>query len=469
VFNPPTSKSFLKFDANTYVDVKANPDSLPIVRVQDSSSAIQVQSTFVAATAGNFPLSAEGNLSAGSGGGGGGALHWSAKVGNGKFDLIVHDAFDGDGVGSAKRDGPEISEEKEETRGAFGVANLNDTDSDTTADTSDTAIANEKDMIKVIIKKVTDATIDGNVTLELTGDGTKVQLWKAESKEGGVETARSWACSALPKTFWIEGLVKSASVREIIVTLKKSGAGGGFADGAELDKAKLTFVWAEVGQNAVEHSTKAAADLWILDMWKNITTPPKDRITLYGGTGLRPVANFGVRNCILFKYTVYPADVWKEPGVKFDLARQKERKAWAGMGQSPNIQWTPLLPNAAFPANDEESNDDPFEGDESDCPNNNNEMFVEDVPGINNPNAGSDHYVYRGNYWEYMRVRFDGIDPVGDGIKGSRCSAKYDWHARHWLVKDAQTGKWKRDSGDAQETETNDIAPVHKPLPANNP
>jgi len=85
MFTPPTGKSFLKFAGTaTYVDVKDNPDELPVVRVHDTTSAIQVQSTFVGATAGNFPLSAEGNLGGGGGGGGSGGegVHWSAKVGN---------------------------------------------------------------------------------------------------------------------------------------------------------------------------------------------------------------------------------------------------------------------------------------------------------------------------------------------------------------------------------------------------
>ncbi len=67
----------------------------------------------------------------------------------------------------------------------------------------------------------------------------------------------------------------------------------------------------------------------------------------------------------------------------------------------------------------------------------------------------------RANFAEFVRVRLDGQKPSGDETNGSRGSGKYLWHVRHWFVKNAQTGKFERDSGDAPESGTNDSAPGH--------
>ncbi len=460
VFTPPTGKTFVKFTATiTYVDITANPDGLPIVRVKDTSSQIQVQSTFVAATAGNFPFSAEGNLG-GGGGSGGPGTHWSAKIANLKFDLIVHDAFAGDGVGASKSDGPEISEENEESRGAFGVANLNDSDSDGTADSpTDNSITGEKDMIKVIIKKVTDASMSGSVTLTITGDGSSVKLWKSENKTAGEETTRSWSIGSTnwPVTFWVEGLQKSSSVRNIEVVLKKG------VD--ELDKAKLTFVWAT--QTAVEHDRKTAAQLLAAADWINMTTPPKNYFTgsppPRDGTGLlpNPVANPAIRNVIAMKYKLEPTGLWSE-GIRWDITRHKESKTWGGTKQGGSIQWDPPT-TSSFPSNDETANDDQRDLDESSAPNAAYEMFVEDSPAVISTGP-YDYVLYRGNFREFVRVRLDAIKPSGGSAaspvqNGSRASARYLWHCRHRV--ENVLGTLVRDSGDSPETNTNDIAPGH--------
>jgi len=482
VFKPPTSMSFLIFPkTSTHVDVKANPDGLPIVRVKDTASEIQVQSTFVAATAGAFPLSAEGNLgkipagAGGGGSGGGGGIHWSAKVGNQKFDLIVHNG----------QNGPEVSEEKEETVGAFSVANLNNTDSDehTVGDPPTTQpfidkdedgsnaanqIANEKDMIKVIIKKVTSETIAGSVTLEMTGDGTKVKLWKKQTKEDGLETDREWTVASLPDgglVRWIEGLDKSGTVRDIDVVLKKKGAGGGFADGAQLDKAKLTFVWTE--QSGFERWERTYVQLTTVEpwktAWKNVTDPPKGPLKdIFDGTGLKarkPVGTGGFHNVMVMKFKIEPQGVENEPGVKFDVSRQRASNV---KFEAPAGTWH-TVEQTAWPSNDEDANDDSGNVDESKVPNADHEIFVFDPPGLDNFPLGSVKVLFRANYREYLRVRFDGQRPTSGGDSstwGARCSPKYDWHVIHTLIPDGAT-MYKRDTGDAAQSASNEIKAGH--------
>lgn len=454
IFTPPAGKKFVPLPAklpngkDTYVDVWKLPEGTAVVLLKNDSGGVQIKCTFPAASAGEFPLAAEGNIAGVGGttssspGGTSEGLHWSAKVGNQKFDLIVCNG----------QDGPEVSEEKEETVGAFSVANLNDTDGDGRVDREETGadvnnqIAGEKDMIKVIIKKVTDETIAGSVKLEMTGDGTKVKLWKKQTKEGGVEDARSWTIAEIPDgglVRWIEGLDKSASVRDITVTLKKSGEGGGFSDGQELDKAKLTFVWAT--RTGAEFNRKTAAQLLAGDAWKNMTKPPKDWFTGNppdsDGTGLLPLNAAGdMQNGMVMKFKIEPANVWKEPGVKFDISRQMVGKMWYKDGKG----WH-LGSQKQDPGDDETANDDSADDDESEAPNGDGEMFVEDAPGIGGGlPAGITNFVARGNFREFVRVSFDGTKPAGDKKVGSRCSNKYIWHVCHsWT----NNNGWARDNG----------------------
>jgi len=397
-------------------------------------------------SADEYPMQAEGNLSGGEGEGE--PPHYNVQTG--LLDLVIYNG----------QDGAEVPEDKEETVGAFTVANLNNTDSDDKADNDpdDVLIPGEKDMIELEIKK-SSPNMTGNVTLTITGDGTQVKLWKAETKAGGAETKRTWSATELPVIVWVEGLAKSAAVRDIEAAIKYNNN--------VVDKAKLTFVWAELlpgGGGAAEHDIKAAATLWTLNDWKNTTTPPKDKVNFVGGTGLRPEiqmadGSFALFNCIIMKFRVFPKDIWKEPGIQFDITRQKEVKKW----KQENGTWVES-PVEAFPANDEMPNDDTKDTDESVSPNSDDEQFVMDAPGMVAKTATWDGYASRRNYNEFARIQFDGIRPTGNEIKGSRCSNKYEWHARQTLVKDPQTGRWKRDSGDAVETNTNDVGDAHQPL-----
>jgi len=422
---------------------------VPPTADNDTETRIRVEAAGLVSDAAEWPLRCEGNLEPPPGPPGPPVTipHWSAKVTKQKFDLIVHNGLDG----------PEVSEENEEKVGAFSVANLNNTDGDYNADGSarvdkdetgadaDNQIANEKDMIKVIIKKVTNETIAGDVTLTITGDGTKTELWKAETKADGKETSRSWSIASLPVTVWVEGLDKSAAVRDIEVVLTKSGgAGGGFNNGDVLDKAKLTFVWAT--RTGAEFNRQTAAQLLAADAWKNMTIPPKNYFIgnppHYDGTGLLPLKVVGdtmmMYNCMAMKFAFEPANVWKEPGVKFDISRQASSKGWAQI----EGKWE-LFKRADDPGDDETANDDKNDFEESSAPNADGEMFEEDAPGAD-VSPGVSNFVYRSNFREFVRVRFDGTKPAGNGLSGSRCSDRFIWHCRHSWTND---NGWARDPG----------------------
>jgi len=132
--------------------------------------------------------------------------------------------------------------------------------------------------------------------------------------------------------------------------------------------------------------------------------------------------------------------------VRFDVTRQADVKAWIDGGPV-------VMPSR--PSEEERANDDLNTDDESFPPNNVGEMYAFDAPGPRSDNALGNVMIYRGNFWEFVRVRFDSLTPAGNVIAGSRASDKFEWHARHWLTKNAH-GKWVRKDG-SQETDDNDV------------
>ncbi|KPJ55971.1 MAG: hypothetical protein AMS16_03280 [Planctomycetes bacterium DG_58] len=134
-----------------------------------------------------------------------------------------------------------VSETLEELEGAFGIANLNDTDSDTTVDKDDDDVPGEKDLVKLVIGAPTPADGEVTVTLSITGDGTAVEVWKNATKSDGKETNRTFSSGVLPKTLYLEGKSVSESVRAITVTA--SFPKGSFT---VKDKAKATYCWADL-------------------------------------------------------------------------------------------------------------------------------------------------------------------------------------------------------------------------------
>lgn len=445
-FAPPGDLRFVPFpnEPTRLVDIATqNLSGFSAQPLIETASTIQVYAAFdesALPSADEYPLQAEGNLSGGEGEGE--SPHWNAQTG--LLDLAIYNGQDATVA---------VPEEKEETVGAFSVANLNNTDSDNTADNQDDSIPGEKDMIKLEIKK-SSPNMTGNVTLTITGDGTQVKLWKAETKAGGVEAKRTWSATELPVTVWVEGLAKSTAVRDIEAAIKYNGN--------VVDKAKMTFVWAT--QTAVEHNRQTSAQLLAAAAWANMTIPPKDFFSgqppLVDGTGLLPInATVGVANCIVFKYKLEPTGLWDE-GVRWDITRQKEGKIWQGtIGQGGQITWETVV-NNAWPGSDDAANDDAKTIDESTSPNADHEMFGMDYPGYPSDTGQFDVGLMRENFYEYVRVRFDGVRPSGNGTNGSRCSSKYEWHVRHRFTKNVQ-GKFQRDSGDAPESNTNDIGPSH--------
>lgn len=88
-------------------------------------------------------------------------------------------------------------------------------------------------------------------------------------------------------------------------------------------------------------------------------------------------------------------------------------------------------------------------------------MYSSDHPGVLTGGVVDDDIVVsQGNLQEFIRVVFEGTKPEGNGVQGSRASDYVNWYARSWVEMDAN-GDWHRNTGDAMETDTNDIGEGH--------
>lgn len=147
--------------------------------------------------------------------------------------------------------------------------------------------------------------------------------------------------------------------------------------------------------------------------------------------------------CPLFSY---PAGIGNEQGVVFDVTRQISFKDWtidAGV-VSEKRPWK------SFPAIDE-SNDDASQSDEDNVPDN---QHVYSIDGPGEPDDGSHAQVIsRNNFYEFVRVRFDGNALAGNNNDGSRCSDKVAWHVFYWIERNGAA--YQKRAGKTNEVETN--------------
>ena len=311
---------------------------------------------------------------------------------------------------------------------------------------------NELDLMKLVVHKpVPD--LGGTLTLSV-GDVSKVRLWEESTKvnEIWMDTHGDvvFATSQLPLNLWVEITSPSYALRDVQISTNYQGYG---------DTVKATGIWSEL--TAVEHDTRSAAELFGPGTpWEDMPTPPRDMVEDFGGTGLRPInASSGVANCIAIRFSVLPSGIEAEEDVYFDVTRRREYAGWfyssAGLLSSESD---------SFPDLNEAANDDSVVSDESDEPDASGHIFTFDNPGL--PSHEPDRYeqrcVFRANLEDFVRVNFgpdEGSDPAGNGWSGSRASPKYLWHCRHHL--ENQGGVWARTTGDAVETDENDIAPGH--------
>jgi hypothetical protein len=324
-----------------------------------------------------------------------------------------------------------VPEDKKETVGAFTVANLNDTDGDTTIDNVDNTVkaaagatgnSDEVDLMKLEIKGPSTGRMKVTVV-----SGT-VKFWDKKTKETAVPLTSGAIfinSSDLPKTLWVEATAVSGSVRDIYLKLGyELTVGGALVD--DIDRVKATAVWAtntELRNLSSQTLWSEVNDPLIINNW-NLN---------YGGGpfGIHyDNAPVGIGYTIGFQFTVLPTGIGNENMVKFDVTRQLEGKIW-----TLNRILIPIAVqlefDESFPSGDL-ANDNVNIGPDRDNDNTptNDHLYSIDSPGRPTRVSDAAEYIFRVNFREYVRVQFNGQQPTGNVLAGSRCSAKKDWRCR---------------------------------------
>jgi hypothetical protein len=192
-------------------------------------------------------------------------------------------------------------------------------------------------------------------------------------------------------------------------------------------------VWANVTDVVSQNLTPAEVDSRLGSDWVNADDPPRQLVYVRGGTGVGP-PNAPDHNVIVIEFQVTPADMASVPAghrPRFDITRQISgcSFAWDLDEWDPSFALPDPHPQRQlhYPSQNEEGSDDALgNGDESDEPTGEGHMWVIDGPG----GQLRALIVDRWNMREFMRVRFDGTDPSGNEVNGSRCSPKQSWYHR---------------------------------------
>jgi len=354
---------------------------------------------------------------------------------------------------------------QEITRGAFTVANMNDTDGDEVTDNVDVdgVLADELhvfgtdevDLMRLDLSRPYPG-FAGKVTL--TVPSSQIVLWRESTKVNRIPMddfgVAEFTVSDYPEKgdlkIWAEAVSPSSEAQGIVIVMSY----GGFSD-----TVRATAVWATL--TAVESENFTADQLLGPGAsWANMPDNLKTYVRALGGTGLLPIrpAPMGVANGIVMRFTVQPAEVANNGIVFFDIARRTDGRAWM-LNADGNIV---SRQRKELRLNRDEPNDGPNPQNSTDEADANGFMFSADGPGTDTPGLPNWEYcVFRQNSAEYVRVGIgsEGKDPTNQRNKlaGSRASGFFQWHVRHYL--DVENGKWVRTTGDDQPSAVNDVGP----------
>jgi len=318
-----------------------------------------------------------------------------------------------------------VPDDKEVSRGAVTVANLNDTDGDGTKDSADGKVSGEKDLLKLVIEKPANIPNVDKMKLSISGDGAKTKLWKKPDKDTE-EKRREFPVgeTTWPVTVWIEGLQTSGAVKDITVQITHAGK--------VLDEAKITFIWAR----KTGFKNKPADALWA-----DAGNPLRNTFnTTYGGKFGKQFAGppVNVQYAMGMEFTVEPSGAGSLAGVVFDVTRQAKNEDWqTNAAGNLFVKWLPWKAHATSGAKIDESNDDSSQTEESNTPVGNH-IYSIDGPGFPN-NGAAAQVVLQANFYEFVRVRFDGQVLAGENTDGSRCSDKALWRAFFWVERKPAT------------------------------
>ncbi len=398
-------------------------------------------------------------------------------------------------------------------------------DSPQNTDSSQNSVPGEQDLMQLVLHKPTGAADEDPVTLTV---GAGAKLWK-DSTKGTEVTTLVFKAGDLPQTLWVEATAGSTSLRDIVLTMSCNGqsdivkataiwatqsgfrklnpirtkltnaaansnpgsnqivvtAGAGFSVGDHIIIFSATPApdgsWPRAGFTVtVVNGTTLSLDkplgqAWSMDdevrLGMSAEIDNQTMIdTFVTGGGILGSAHVlpQTNNAMEMQFTVGPPGIGDEPGIVFDISRQRATMMW----QKDLGVWSLMYNNCpdgttvfspcGFPVGDEVPNDDgPFKnGGQQDEDNtaNNNHIYSRDMPNVTFSYAYVQEVIVRHNMLEFVRVRIDSgnFTNINGKVEGSRCSAKVPWHSRIHVIPDPNAtildgfgetkNLWKRDT-----------------------
>lgn len=356
-----------------------------------------------------------------------------------------------------------ISESKEESVGAFTVANLNDQDGDGVIDNVDTSVKKQggigEDEDDLMLLRI-QGSFDGQMKVSVTSG--QVRFWAHSTKDTEYPLQNGaivFNGIDLPKDLYVEATAKSQTLRDIELELSHIEPNGTVHSG--LDWIKATSVWAE--KKSIRNT--AASGLWTATHDPPFAKTFADVIS-HWGINFNPLPkdpNQSFHYSIGIEFELFPPGIATEPGVRFDGARDIAFREWSITKSPPSVkpEYVPGTDDVLDLA-DLADDDRPPDNDE-DVVGTGDRVFVLDGPGqaVGLKLPGVDEIVSRNNFDEWIRVSFNGIRPTGNNNFGSRCSNKTKWHAQYHVEWDSVNLKYKQKSNTL-----NDVAELHIPLGA---
>jgi hypothetical protein len=326
--------------------------------------------------------------------------------------------------------------------GAFTVANLNDTDGNGTIDKDQNGgVTGEKDLMKLHTGGY--AGMPGKV--KLTVKSGSVKFWEDKEKKTAIPLTNGAVFFDIPagglnKDLWVEATAASATVRDIEIWEGYQDAQGNLQDG--LDKVKATAIWLEPGANGIITAGNAVpGNLDDATAKQTFQTLHDSKFGIFNASPGKSQFSYSIG----FEFKVKPAGIGNEPGIKFDVSRQRETAAWI----KDNQGWFGN-PAGAFPTTPDEPNDDNHTADEDNSPTNDH-IYSLDNPSVPFLAAPTERIVKRGNFREFVRVRLDGqaFQNQNGTVEGSRCSNFQDWRMRGDISN--SNGVWNLSPGGSNE------------------
>ena len=289
-----------------------------------------------------------------------------------------------------------------------------------------------------------------------------MKLWETKEKKTEVPLTNGAVFFDIPadgmnKDLWVEATAVSGAVRDIELWEGYQDASGTLQDGT--DKVKATAAWAtKTGMK----NTAAEA------LWADVVNPLRVNFT-------KQMQKFGknftnpdgvIIYVIGFEFTIQPTGIGNEKDVLFDMTRQKQTQLWhIRNGELKQTDDPEPFPPANTP---DLTNDDalkpPDEKAEQNMPKNDHIYSIDAPGGV--PRAAIPsvtQLVQRKNFYEFVRVSFNGTRPSGNTSEGSRCSLKEPWHMDLWL--EPQGGVFGEKAGKLNEVNLGHVPIGNPPTP----